>query len=85
MMKKKSNRRQRSKWKDMSVVSEIKGDIDYKNIEGIQPYLTEFFTLMPAKVTRLSRKMQKKLKLAVKQAQFLALLPYTDRHHIISN
>lgn len=54
--------------------------LDYKDIETLRPFLTESGRIVPARITRLSRKQQRVLSQEVKRAQALALLPISDRH-----
>lgn len=55
-------------------------EIDYKQIDLIKNYLTEAGKIVPARVTGTTVQNQKKLAKAIKQARFLALIPYTDKH-----
>ncbi|OGC51483.1 MAG: 30S ribosomal protein S18 [Candidatus Buchananbacteria bacterium RIFCSPHIGHO2_01_FULL_39_8] len=55
-------------------------DIDYKNIEVIKQFLSPRFKILPRKVTGLNAKMQTQLKLELKKARIMGLLPFTDRH-----
>ena len=50
---------------------------DYKDIEGLEKYMSGQGMLMSAKRTGLSAREQRRLKRAVKYARFLALIPYT--------
>lgn len=50
---------------------------DYKDVEGLQLYASSQHMMMPAKRSGLSAREQRMLKRALKQARFLALLPYT--------
>ncbi len=54
--------------------------IDYKDIETIRPFLTETGAIVPARVSRLSRKQQRELTQAVKRARQLALIPIASGH-----
>ena len=54
--------------------------IDYKDLQTLKQYITENGKLIPARITGTGSRYQRKLTTAVKQARFLALLPYTDRH-----
>jgi small subunit ribosomal protein S18 len=51
-------------------------EIDYKDID----VLKENGKIMPARVTGTKARYQRQLGTAIKRAQFLALLPFTDRH-----
>lgn len=50
---------------------------DYKDVEGLQKYLSGQGVLLSAKRTGLSAREQRRLKRAVKYARFLALIPYS--------
>ncbi|MDA1259991.1 MAG: 30S ribosomal protein S18 [Planctomycetota bacterium] len=50
---------------------------DFKDVEGLQVYMTSQGLLLPAKRSGLNAREQRRLKRAIKQARFLALLPYT--------
>jgi small subunit ribosomal protein S18 len=53
---------------------------DYKQIETIAPFLGEDGRIVPARVSRLSRKQQRKLTAEIKRARHLALIPVSSRH-----
>jgi small subunit ribosomal protein S18 len=50
---------------------------DYKDVEGLQVYASSQHMMLPAKRSGLNAREQRMLKRALKQARFLALLPYT--------
>ncbi|MDR0247509.1 MAG: 30S ribosomal protein S18 [Burkholderiales bacterium] len=54
--------------------------IDYKDVDVLKEFLQENGKIMPARVTGTKARYQRQLSVAIKRAQFLALLPYTDRH-----
>ncbi len=54
--------------------------IDYKDVEMLKQYIGENGKIVPSRITGTSNKYQRQLATAVKQARFLALLPYTDNH-----
>ena len=54
--------------------------IDYKDIDVLKDFVQENGKIMPARVTGTRARFQRQLGTAIKRAQFLALLPYTDRH-----
>lgn len=58
------------------------GEVDYKDVELLSRYLTDEAWIMPAAHSNLSARMQRQLKRAVKQARFLALLPYSRSHSL---
>jgi small subunit ribosomal protein S18 len=53
---------------------------DYKDIEGIRPFLTDEGRIVPSRITRLNRRQQRLLTQAVKRARQLALLPIAPQH-----
>jgi len=50
--------------------------IDYKDPRTLARYLSERGKIMPARLSGVSAKNQRKLALAIKRARFLALMPY---------
>lgn len=50
--------------------------IDYKDIETLKQFVTERGKIMPRRITGVSYFYQKILKKAVKQARYMALLPF---------
>jgi small subunit ribosomal protein S18 len=50
--------------------------IDYKDTRLLQRYISERGKIVPARITAVSNKNQRKLAQAIKRARFLALLPY---------
>ena len=54
--------------------------IDYKDIDVLKDFVQENGKIMPARVTGTKARWQRQLSTAIKRAQFLALLPFTDRH-----
>jgi small subunit ribosomal protein S18 len=54
--------------------------IDYKDAELLKDFLQENGRIMPARVTGTKAGYQRQVTEAIKRAQFLALLPYTDLH-----
>ena len=54
--------------------------IDYKDTETLKQYVTETGKIVPSRITGTKARYQRQLGLAIKQARFLALLPYTDNH-----
>lgn len=55
-------------------------EVDYKQLDVIKNYITESGKIVPARVTGTTVQNQRKLAKAIKQARFLALIPYTDKH-----
>ena len=54
--------------------------IDYKDIDVLKDFVQENGKIMPARITGTKARYQRQLGTAIKRAQFLALLPYTDLH-----
>lgn len=54
-------------------------DIDYKDTQTIQRFLSSYAKVVPRKRTGTCLKHQRKLRDAIKHARFLALIPYTIR------
>ena len=54
--------------------------IDYKDTETLKQYVSETGKIVPSRITGTKARYQRQLGLAIKQARFLALLPYTDNH-----
>ena len=55
-------------------------EIDYKDLNLLKAYVSESGKIVPIRITGINAKYQRQLASAIKQARFLALLPYTDSH-----
>ncbi len=55
-------------------------EIDYKDLDTLQNYITETGKIVPSRITGTKTHYQRQLATAIKRARYLALLPYTDRH-----
>jgi len=55
-------------------------EIDYKDVNLLKEYVGESGKIVPSRITGTKARYQRQLATAVKQARFLALLPYTDNH-----
>lgn len=55
-------------------------DINYKNVEVLSQFLDNQGRILSRRKTRVSAKMQRRVRSAIKQARYLALLPYTPSH-----
>lgn len=55
-------------------------EIDYKDIATLKNYITETGKIVPSRVTGTKARYQRMLTSAIKNARFIALLPYCDRH-----
>ncbi len=54
--------------------------IDYKDVELLKAYVSETGKIVPSRITGTKAIYQRQLSTAIKQARYLALLPYTDKH-----
>lgn len=59
------------------VASKVDG-IDYKDIETLRQFITERGKILPRRITGVSYYYQKVLKKAIKQARYMALLPFVS-------
>ncbi len=57
-----------------------KSIIDYKNLDLLSEYVTETGKIVPSRITGTPAKYQRQLSNAIKQARYVALLPYCDAH-----
>lgn len=55
-------------------------EIDYKDLNTLNAYVTESGKIMPSRVSGTKAGYQRQLKTAIKRARFLALMPYCDSH-----
>ena len=51
-------------------------EIDYKDIELLRQFVTERGKILPRRITGVSARVQNLIKVAVKQARHMALLPF---------
>jgi small subunit ribosomal protein S18 len=51
-------------------------EIDYKDIELLKQFVTERGKILPRRITGVSSRIQNLIKIAVKQARHMALLPF---------
>ncbi len=54
--------------------------VDFKDTELLKAYISENGKIVPSRITGTKAIYQRQLTTAIKQARYLALLPYTDRH-----
>lgn len=54
-------------------------DVDYKNAPELRKFISSYGKIAPQRRSGLCAKHQRKVAQAVKQARFMALLPYTSR------
>jgi len=55
-------------------------EIDYKDLEVLQEYVSETGKIVPSRITGTKAKYQRQLATAIKRARFLALIPFCDSH-----
>lgn len=55
-------------------------NIDYKDLELLKGFISETGKIVPSRITGTSAKYQRQLATAIKQARYVALLPYSDSH-----
>ena len=55
-------------------------EIDYKDINTLQSYLTETGKIVPSRLSGTKARYQRQLATAIKRARLLALIPYCDSH-----
>lgn len=55
-------------------------EIDYKDLETLKANISETGKIVPSRITGTKARFQRQLATAIKQARFLALIPYTDSH-----
>jgi small subunit ribosomal protein S18 len=55
-------------------------EIDYKDLDILREYISETGKIVPSRITGTKAKYQRQLAAAIKQARFLALLPFCDSH-----
>jgi small subunit ribosomal protein S18 len=53
--------------------------IDYKNVKLLSRFVSEGGRILPARITSLSAKNQRKVKNAIRRARILALLPFVKQ------
>lgn len=54
--------------------------IDYKDLDTLKEFVSENGKIVPSRITGTRARYQRQLSTAIKQARFLALIPYTDNH-----
>ena len=55
-------------------------EIDYKDLVTLKANVSETGKIVPSRITGTKARFQRQLATAIKQARFLALIPYTDSH-----
>lgn len=73
------NRRSRKK-RYCYFTSEGITDIDYKDLELLEKFISESGKIFPSRSTGTKSKYQRQLTRAIKRARYLSLIPYTDSH-----
>lgn len=54
--------------------------IDYKDLATLKSFISESGKIIPSRNTGTAARFQRQLASAIKNARYLALLPYTDSH-----
>jgi small subunit ribosomal protein S18 len=57
-------------------------EIDYKDLDVLRDFIGENGKITPARLTGTRAIYQRQLTTAIKRARFLALLPFSDKHHV---
>ena len=57
-------------------------EIDYKDLETLKANVSETGKIVPSRITGTKARYQRQLATAIKQARYLALIPYTDSHEV---
>lgn len=55
-------------------------EIDYKDLDTLNDYISETGKIVPSRITGTSARYQRQLTAAIKRARFLALMPFCDAH-----
>lgn len=55
-------------------------EIDYKDLDTLKANVSETGKIVPSRITGTKARYQRQLATAIKQARYLALIPYTDSH-----
>lgn len=53
--------------------------VDYKNIKLLSKFISERGRILPSRITSVSAKKQRELKIAIKRARHLALLTFSQK------
>lgn len=53
--------------------------IDYKDIDNLRRFITDRGKILPRRITGVSAMYQRQLKSAIKQARYMALLPFVAK------
>jgi len=54
-------------------------EIDHKDTKTLKRFLSERGRILPSRITSISAKKQRELKVAIKRARVLALLPFVEQ------
>lgn len=55
-------------------------EIDYKDLNLLKGFVSETGKIIPSRITGTKARYQRQLTQAIKQARYLALLPFSDAH-----
>jgi len=75
--RKKNKRRRKPKRKVCKFCADKTLNLDYKNVELLENFVTERGKIIPWRISGTCSKHQRQLALAIKRARNIALLPYT--------
>lgn len=75
--RKRSDRRTRRKKRCPFRTAGVK-QIDYKDVDTLKQFITDRGKILPRRITGVSAYYQKKLMKAIKQARYMALLPFAS-------
>ncbi len=78
MAKRKMKRSLRRK-KHCRLCSQKQDNIDYKDVNLLQHYITDRGKIVPSRISGACAKHQRKLQEAIKRARYAALIPYVSR------
>ena len=76
MIKRKRPMLRRIYRKNCRLCAQDVASVDYKDIEHVSRFITERGKIVPARLTGTCAKHQRKVAMAVKQARYMALIPY---------
>ena len=79
MMKRKRSSFSRKKKKSCPFKTEGIKEVDYKDVELLTRFITERGKILPRRITGVSAYYQKKLTGAIKQARYMAILPFVAK------
>lgn len=76
MARRRQNRGKKNK--QVHKYAQLLNNVDYKDINLLRTFTSNYQTILPRKRFLLTRKQQRNLQQAVKRARMMALLPYVN-------